>query len=358
MNFDDLKYDLSKNKSKIMLTGAIVVFIISAFLVLKFFGVELKYDSGSDGSVSTKYVLATTIIGSNKNGDMNLYDSKTGEVVATNKLEGGNFIYSATSNMKKVMAYSKDAKTLYEIEPKTKKISVKQVKNFDIGKNKIVNFKYKNGVFVGLLEGERKLLCVDIKKSKRITIDLKLNSPINNYEITDKNIVFTSGDYIGTARIADGKGSKIDIGALSLSIHLTKNKLFVHNSFGLDRNKSILLDINPETLHINKAYQFKESRVNMMQTSSESELLYYSEEFLTSTQGNVKQVFKTIGEDMKNPAAIMKYISKDSMDRLNSYGYLGYCYYRNLDTLEIFNLRSLETESVLKVHEDFYMPVY
>ena len=358
MDLQNLKYDIQKNKSKIMFIGAVLAFILSIILVFKVFGVKLNYGSSSESSVSNKYVLATNILGASKNGAVNLYDLKTGEVVKSIKLEGEDFLYSISPDMKKMNAYNEKTKILYEINAKSKKITNTKIGEVTLGKNNIVSFKYSNNTFVGLLRDENKLICIDMKKSKQTIIDLKLNASINNYEIVGKNVIFTSGDYICTAKMSDGKGKKINIGALSSSIHITKNKVFVHNTFGSDRNKSILLDINPETLYINKAYQFKDSRVNILQTSKDSDLLYYSEEFLTSTSGNVKQVFKTIGEEMKNPASIMKHVSKSSVNKFNSYGYLGYIYYRDLDTLQIFNLRNSVNEYTLKVYDDFYMPVY
>lgn len=358
MNFEDLKYDIQKNKSKLMLMGATLVFILLVIFMFKVFGVKINYGFDSQQSVSSKYVLATNVLGANTSGEINLYNIETGELVTNTKLNGNDFLYNQSSDMKSLNAYNKKTKELYNIKAKSKKINVSKIGSINLAKKDIVDFKYEDGYFVGLLDGETKLICVNVKNSKQTIVDLKLNAYINNYEIVGKNIVFTSGDYVCTANLKDGKGNKINMGALSSSIHVTSKKVFIHNSFGADRNKSILLDINPETLYINKVYQFKDSKVNMLITSSNSELLYYSEEFLTSTTGNIKQVFKSIGEEMKNPAAILKYSSESSVNKLNSYGYLGYLYYRNLDELEIFNLRNGEKEYTIKVYDDFYMPLY
>lgn len=358
MDFENLKYDIQKNKGKIMLAGAAIFFIVVAVIAFKMFGVKFNYGSNSGNVVSEKYVLADYILGGNNNGTVNMYDTKTGESLSDSKLGDGDFIYSKSSDMKQLNALNTTTNELYKVYPKGKKIKVDKVGILDIGKNKISSFKYEGNYFVGLLSDNKKFITIDIKNSKSINVDLKLNASINNFEVTKNNIVFTSGDYICTAKLSDGKGKKINIGDISSSIHLTKNKLFVHNSFGADRNKSILLDINPETLYINKAYQFKESLVNMMQTSSDSEILYYSEQFLSSSEGNVKQIIKTIGEEMKNPSAIMKHTGKGSINKSNSYGYLGYSYYKNEDLLEVYNLRNLEKEYTLKIQDDFYMPVY
>ena len=61
MDLQNLKYDIEKNKSKIMFVGAILAFILSLILVFKVFGVKFNYGSNSEDSVSNKYVLAPRI---------------------------------------------------------------------------------------------------------------------------------------------------------------------------------------------------------------------------------------------------------------------------------------------------------
>lgn len=358
MNFENLKYDIQKNKSKLMLAGAVLILLIVGIIAFKVFGVRFDYNSKNKDSVSNKYVLADNILGANKDGKINLYNIKTGEVVSSLKLEGENYLFSHNDDMKSLNAYNKETKELYSVTSKSSKIKASKIGKIDLGEENVLNFKYKNNYFVGILGNGSRLACVDVKKSKKAFVDMKLNTYINNFEIVNKNVVFTSGDYIGTAKLEDGKGTKIDMGAKNASIHVTKNKLFVHNRFGADRNKSILLDINPETLYINNVCQFRDSNVNMFKTSSKSEILYYTEEFLTSAEGSRKQVFKTIGEEMKNPASLLKHISKDSINNLNSYGYLGYIYCNSSEGLGIFNLKSLDKEYTLNVNDDFYMPIY
>lgn len=358
MDFDNLKYDIQKNKEKLMLIGAIIFFIVAAILVFKIFGNKLDYGTASKDSISKKYVLATNILGCSSDGVVNLYNTKTGEIVASKKVGEGEFICSNSSDMKKLNTFNITTKELYVVTSKGKNINSSKISTIDLEKYNISSFKYEGDYFVGLLNGDTKFIVVNMKESKSKIVDLKLMNPISNYEIVDENIIFTSGEYICTAKLTDGKGDKINIGEYTNSIHVTKNKVFIHNAFGYDRNKSILLDINPKTLYINKAYEFKDSKVNILKTSSESEILYYSEAFLTSSEGKIKQVIKTIGEELKKPAALMKYTGGNFIDNLNSYGNLGYVYYRNNETLEIFNLKNMEKEYSLKIKDNFYMPIY
>lgn len=120
-----------------------------------------------------------------------------------------------------------------------------------------------------------------------------------------------------------------------------------------------MLDINPSTLYINNMHQFKDSNVNILKTSSNTDRIYYSEEFLTSeVNDKVSQVFKYMGEDMKNPVMTMKYVSEYSVANLNAYGNLGYIYTQEKDKLKVFSLKSHQEEYSMQLIDDMYMPIY
>lgn len=358
MDFRELKYKFEENKSKVMLIGGIIVFILAVIGMFKIFGIKFDYDSKFEGGESEKYVLATGIFGGNANGQVNLYNPTDGEILDKVQLEGDVFIYDKSSDMKTVNAYNPQTSELYEIKIKNKKLSVSKKGEIELNDNRVLNFDYDKNKFVALLENERSFIYRNLSTKKDMVIDLDLTSAVDSYLLVKNNLLFTSGDYIYTVNLSNGKHEKIDIGESSLSIHSLKNKVFIHNNFGFERNKSILLDIDPATLYINNVYQFKDSRVNIIETSSDSEKIYYSEEFLSSKEYNVNQVLKSMNEDMKSPVASIKHTSKYSISKLNSYGYLGYVYYHELDSLNIFNLKSLQNEYVLKVEDDFYMPMY
>lgn len=358
MDFRELQYKIEENKSKIMLIVGVIAFILAVIGVFKIFGIDLNYDSNFSDAESEKYVLATGILGGNTNGQVNLYNPTNGEVMDNIQLDGDVFIYDKGSNMETVNVYNPEANELHEIKVKGKKLSKSKKKIVDLKGNRILNFDYENNRFVGLLENEKGFIYKNISTKKEIIVDLDLSASVDSYVIIKNNLLFTSGEYIYSVNLSNGKHKKIDIGESSLSIHPLKDKVFVHNNFGYERNKSILLDINPETLYINNVYQFKDSKVNILETGSNSEKIYYSEEFLTSKQNNIKQVLKSMGKDMKNPVSAIKYTGKYSISKLNSYGCLGYIYYHELDKLKIFNLKTLENEYNLKINDDFYMPIY
>ena len=81
MDFRELKYKFEENKSKVMLIGGIIVFILAVIGMFKIFGIKFNYDSKFEGGESEKYVLATGIFGGNANGQVNLYNPTDGEIL-------------------------------------------------------------------------------------------------------------------------------------------------------------------------------------------------------------------------------------------------------------------------------------
>ena len=54
----------------------------------------------------------------------------------------------------------------------------------------------------------------------------------------------------------------------------------------------------------------------------------------------------------------MEYVGEYSINRLNSYGNLGYIYYQEGNRLKIFNLKNSDEEYNFKFDDDIYMPIY
>lgn len=358
MDFRDLKYKIEANKTKILLVVGIISFILAAIGLFKAFNINFGYSGKYKEETSEKYVLAEGILGANVNGIVNLYNPESGEKLDSKKLEGETFIYDKDSSLETLIAYDVDENKLYEVKAKGKKILISNSIDVGLKNSNILNFDYENKYFVGLLANKKSFVCKNLSKKKESIIDLKLTSDIDSYRIVKNNLLFTSENYIYTVDLTNNKHKKIDIGESSLSIHSLKNKVYIHNAFGYERNKSILLDINPTTLYINNVYQFKDSNVNILETSSNSGKVYYSEEFLTSKDGKVTQVIKSLDSDMKKPVSTIKYTGEYSISKLNSYGNLGYIYYHEKDTLKIFSLKSLEEEYSFNLEDDTYMPIY
>lgn len=358
MDLKDLKYRLKENKSKVIMGIGIIAFILVVIGILKIFGVNLNYGFKDSGAESEKYILAEGLIGGNVNGEVNLYNIKKSEITDTINLNGSTYIYDNGSDMKSISAYNSDEDTITIIKIKKDKLIKERAKKVSLGENKILNYDYKNEALLGLMKDEKRLIYKNLNDKKEIVIDLNLKNNIDNYILLDKVVLFTSGDRIYNFDLKTKKSNNIDIGEVTSSIHETNGKVFIHNNFGFERSKSILIDINPETLYINSVYEFKDSKVNILQTSSESKKIYYSEEFLTSTKDKIKQVVKNIGEDLKNPVSSFKYVGEYSISKLNSYGNLGYVYYREKDTVKIYNLKNLQNEYNVKLIDDFYMPIY
>lgn len=358
MDFRDLKYKLEENKGKLLVLVGVVAIALTTVGLFKMFDVDLGIGKNKEDVVSEKYVLAKGIFGANNSGEINYYDIKSGKILDNETLEGNSFIYSNGDTLKNLNAYDSKNSILYNIQAKGKKISVSKGKELNLKNKSIINFKATDKYFIGLLNNQKTLVCKDLSSNKETKIDLKSSAQIDSYAIVGDYMVATSDKYIYRTDLIKNKNQKIEIGESSLSINIIGEKVYIHNAFGYERGKSIILDINPKDLYINNMQQFKDSNVNFLRTSSESDKMYYSEEFLTSKEGKVNQVFKYMGEDMKNPVSTMKYVGEFSVTNLNAYGNLGHIYYQEKDKLKVFNLKSHEEEYSFKLIDDFYMPIY
>ena len=357
MDLKNLKYEIQKNKLKYSMRAAFVLLIISVILVFKVFGVKLDYFVKYEDNKSLKSVLAEAVISGNIDGEIKAYNIDDGKVLDSKKLEGV-YLYSKSDNMEFMNAYNMDSSKLYNISVKNKKINVSKTISIDVSKQNLLSFKFKDSHFVGLIDGGKQLIYKNIKTGEESIIDLKLSKSVSSYDILGNNLVLTSGDFIYSVNLKTLKSQSIDIGESSLSMHILGGKLFIHNGFGSNRNKSILLDVNPNTLVINNVIDFKDSGVSLLETGSKSKSLYYAERFITQSNENVTQVFKMIGKDLKGSTNLIKHTSKTILSSENSYGYLGYIYSREGDKLRIFNLKSLDLERTITIKDDYYMPVY
>jgi hypothetical protein len=358
MGANNLKYKFQENKSKIGFAFAVIILLIAIFLAFRYFGIGFDYGT-KDINVKEKTVLATGIVGGNNTGKVDLYNPENGEIMDTINLEGEVFIYDKGSDMSAASAYDPNNSKLYEIKVKAKKLSTSE-KTVGISEDYLViNYDYENNHFVGLLEDELTFIYKNVSsKNEEKVIDLELEEKIDSYLIVKNNLLVISGFNIYSYDLSKDESVSIYMGESSLSIVTFKNKTYIHNNFGYERNKSILLDIDPATLYINNVYQFKDSKANMIEGSSDSEIIYFSEELINTAETTVTQYLKYMGEDMGTSRNIMKHTAIYPVSRLNAYGNKGYIYYLEDTKLITINSKDAQIEFEYEIDSDFFMPIY
>lgn len=154
----------------------------------------------------------------------------------------------------------------------------------------------------------------------------------------------------------DGGLVKIHIGETSSYLHESNNELFIHNNFGQDRGTSILLEINPNTLSIKNLIQFNNITNSLISNSKDSRV--YVNELAQSNNDKIRQIIKYGDFKEYEERLGFKYTSKTILDNLNTYGMLGYVYYKDEKGVNIFNLKSQEKDLTINIDFDFFAPLY
>ena len=147
----------------------------------------------------------------------------------------------------------------------------------------------------------------------------------------------------------------IHIGEDSNYIHEVGDKLFIHNNFGKDRGLSILLDINPNNLYINNLHKYSVPTKTFITNSSDTRI--YCNEISVSDEGIRQNLrYSYIDDFISNGGYVIE--SDNIIDANNSYGTLGYIYYKNDSKINVFNTKSSEIDFIINCPDDFFAPIY
>lgn len=358
MDRDYFIYNIRKNKDKLILFGSIVLLIIvcliTSFVIFK---KDVFKPSTEDNTTSSKYVLADNIVDVNKEGEIVLYNSSNGKTVDSLSLDG-SFLIDMSDDFKELYLLNNLTKELHTISVKNSKIK-DTVTTLDIEESldDFISFDYDNGN-IALLNNNKKNFIVKANNSTVKEIQNDTEYDVDNYRIVENNLIFTSGEYICSSNIlsnGDNTNLKIHIGEKSSYIHEVSDKVFIHNNFGMDRGISILLDINPSTLYINDVHKYNVP-TNTFASNINDTRLYFNE-IITSELENKQMIkYSYIDDFSENGAYSIE--SNDILSNSNSYGSLGYVYYKNNDKINVFNIKSNEIDLIIDLKGDFFAPIY
>ena len=357
MNRDYFIYNIKKNKHKLMLFGSIMILIIvciTAFLVFK---KDIFKTSFNDNIQSTKYVLADNIIDANSQGEVILYNSSNGKITDSLNLED-NFLIDMSDDLKELYLLNNSNKELHIISVKNNKIK-DNVINMDI-KQSLINFTsfdYDNGN-IALLSDDSESFIIKAKDSSAKKIQTNTGYSVDNFKIVKDNLIFTSGEYICSTSLLSNTNNeilKIHIGEQSSYIHEISDKLFIHNNFGMSRGISIILDIDPSTLYINDMKKYSIPTNTFISNSNDSRI-YFNE--VSDNDSAKRQMIKYsyIEDFVENGAYPIE--SNSILNNSNSYGSLGYVYYKDNSKITIFNIKSNEIDLEIDSKGNFFAPIY
>ena len=147
----------------------------------------------------------------------------------------------------------------------------------------------------------------------------------------------------------------IHIGEDSSYIHEIGGKLFIHNNFGKDRGVSILIDLNPNNLYINNLHKYSVPTKTFMSNNLDTRV--YTNELSANDTGTKQTLrYSYINEFIDNGGYPVE--SNNILDTTNTYGSLGYIYYKDDNKINIFNMKSSEVDFTINSSDDFFTPIY
>lgn len=366
MNKDNLLYKIEENKSKILLVFSILFLSIIVIIGVVLFRKSNLYQSFNSAS-SSKYILASNIIGVNHDGTINLYNSKNGKLVDELKLNG-DYLIDSSDDFTSIYMLNTANGEVFKISSKNDKIK-KEKEDIVVENPSIVDsFDYDNGSIAVLYNNKKSFFIKHTSSKTAETFSPNVTDDIDLFRIVKDNLIFTSGEFIYSKGLStdianfkesttsDGGTVKIHIGEKSNYIHEFEDKVFIHNNFGEDRGISILLDINPENLYIQNLIEFNNITNSLITNSNDSKL--YINEISDTAESKVRQIIKYNEIEKFNERLGFKYTSETILDNENAYGMLGYVYYKDSKGVNIYNLKSQEKDLTLEISNDFFAPLY
>ncbi|MCC0727172.1 hypothetical protein KGF51_12205 [Clostridioides sp. ZZV14-6045] len=353
---DNFKYLFEKNKQKILLAISLLflfIICITVFLFIKknnFNENTTDVQYGDVGIKKAEYILTGTC-----NGKIDLIKTSNQKVVDSLQLSNlGNTMYSRDPNLKKLMVYNNS--NFYSIEEKKGKIIKNNV--YKLKDNiQILNFNFSDNYIVFNSNGVYKT--ISLKENKENYINER---EFDNYVVSKDNLIYSKDNFITSLNLKINKVNKtINLGDKTKFISLAKNGLTIFNNFGYDNNKSIILEVNPNTLYINGVYKLDNNKVlPVTQYSGDLEVYFMDKVEKDSALIESHYAVKVDSSTTKTKTTLSN-TNKDSDKTPNTYNTVsakGYLYSNeDLGELKIFELRSNTLIATINTDKIFFMPI-
>lgn len=207
LNKEDFLYKISKNKSKLLLalslTFLITVVAVGIVIVRK----NNLYES-FDSASSSKYVLASNIIGVNNNGDVKLYDSKNGKLVDELTLDG-NYVIDMSDDFSSLYMLNTENGELFKLSSDKNKIKKEKEDVIVENSDSVDSFDYDDGSIAVLYNDKKSFFVKNSDSTKTETFLPVIEDDVDLFRIVNNNLVFTSGEFIYSKSLSED-ASNID----------------------------------------------------------------------------------------------------------------------------------------------------
>lgn len=225
VNKDDFLYKINKNKSKLLLISSILFLVIVVAIGMIIVRKNNSYESFTSTS-SSKYVLADNIIGANRNGDIKLYDSKTGKLVDELALEG-DYLIDMSDDFSSLYMLNTENGELFKLSSNKNKIKKEKEDIIVKDSSSVDSFDYDNGS-IAVLYNDKKSFFVKYNESKNAeTFSPSLDDDIDLFRIVKSNLVFTSGEFIYSKSLSVDASNINDIKVNQINLKL-RDKENIH----------------------------------------------------------------------------------------------------------------------------------
>lgn len=348
---NDLKYTLRKNKSKIILTLSILIFIAIS-LGTYFYISNSKPEETPSGEVyEDEFIkLADYVFLANEKGAVDLL--KTSDMTISNNINlGDNTIYSRDNNLEYIMAFNNGV--FYKISETDGLIEKEEV--FKIEDKNLKEFKFNSEYIVGFTNDN--MIYISLKDKKVNKTELK---DVDTFTLYNSKLIYSKNKDITLLDLKDKKEKTIDVGEKTDLIFITNNDyIMCFNKFGQGLNKYSLLQIKADDLYVEKAYNHDNSKVIPISSDSDDKVVSFIDTVNKDnlTMQSIYSLDVTSEKNNKNRIAIQAKENSDGSEYGNSISTKGYMYSIKDTGMEIFDFRAESVKVTIPTDKSFFMPI-
>lgn len=349
---NDFKYTLQKHKGKLLVGGSLVTSVLigaSVWLIV-------SEDSPFVETEQPINYLASQVITSDEEGNVNLVGVDTSEILNTTMLPGAeNYLYSPTPEREGVYAY--DGKNLNLIRVVEGQLTTELVASGLPEINEPTKFAY----------AENQLAVYSVKESSVIVIDTLEKKVVNTLEEEEMVVDLTVGSpYVHFmtesefVQVNQKDSKRIKLGETLHSLHTEDGKHVIQSGFGNSKGENVLFYINGDTMEI-ESLQKVGAPNSIMLSKDDGEAHYLAGHFVTSeTPYYLMERYQVEAEGLtKDNLAIQVPLGGQEIafNAENSVLDHDYIYTHQNDTLKVFDIKNQNFIHDIPVDVVFAMPV-
>lgn len=272
MDLQELKYKFEDNKKQIMagLSAVLGVALIGGGIWI--FNRDRLYDE----TAGPEIILADYLLSHNSSGELDLYSIEDNTLLDTLALPK-NVLVTKNQNLDGAYVYDKDGAMLSHVVIKNDKVSLEAVRQMEKGLRdsleKATGFD-TDGERFAFVSPES---IVVLNEKTVITETDEEWKEADAWTLSDSGLYVAKGEKMSYVDFESGKKTEIEVGDTSTRLHKNGNYIMAHNNFGSGLDNSIILRLQPDSLHIEELKEVDSlNYVKPLVAGNENQLIFLS----------------------------------------------------------------------------------